>query len=48
MMNRDFFPDTTEGFDASVRRTLAALPEKKRRRMTAGKVAAIALAAALC
>lgn len=28
MMNRDFFPDTTEGFDASVRRTLAALPEK--------------------
>ena len=48
MMNRDFFPDTTEEFDASVRRTLAALPEKKRRRMTAGKVAAIALAAALC
>lgn len=48
MMNRDFFPDTSEGFDASVRRTLAALPEKKRRRMTAGKVAAIALAAALC
>lgn len=48
MMNRGFFPDTTEEFDASVRRTLAALPEKKRRCMTAGKVAAIALAAALC
>lgn len=48
MMNRDFFPDKTEQFDASVRQTLAALPEKRRRRMTAGKVAAIALAAALC
>ena len=48
MMNRDFFPDKTEQFDASVRETLAALPEKRRRRMTAGKVAAIALAAALC
>lgn len=49
MMNRDFFPDKTERFDASVRQTLAALPEKRRaRRMTAGKVAAIALAAALC
>lgn len=48
MMNRDFFPDMTEEFDARVRETLAALPEKRRRRMTAGKVAAIALAAALC
>ena len=48
MMNRDFFPNVTEEFDERVRETLAALPEKKRRRMTAGKVAAIALAAALC
>lgn len=38
MMNRDFFPDKTERFDASVRQTLAALPEKRRaRRMTAGQ-----------
>ena len=48
MMNRDFFPNVTEEFDERVRETLAALPEKRRRRMTAGKVAAIALAAALC
>lgn len=48
MMNRDFFPNVTEEFDERVRQTLAALPEKRRRRMTAGKVAAIALAAALC
>ena len=49
MMNRNFFPDMTEEFDASVRQTLAALPEKRRaRRMTAGKITAIALAAALC
>lgn len=49
MMNRDFFPDKTEQFDASVRQTLAALPEKRRaRRMTAGKITAIAIAAALC
>lgn len=49
MMNRDFFPDMTEEFDARVRDTLSALPEKRRvRRMTAGKIAAIALAAALC
>ena len=49
MMNRDFFPDKTEQFDASVRQTLAALPEKRRaRRMTVGKITAIALAAALC
>ncbi len=49
MMNRNFFPDMTEQFDASVRQTLAALPEKRRaRRMTAGKITAIALAAALC
>ena len=49
MMNRDFFPDKTEQFDASVRQTLAALPEKRRaRRMTAGKITAMALAAALC
>lgn len=49
MMNRDFFPDMTEEFDARVRDTLSALPEKWRvRRMTAGKIAAIALAAALC
>ena len=48
MMNRDFFPDMTEEFDARVRDTLSALPEKRRvRRMTAGKIAAIALAAAL-
>ena len=49
MMNRDFFPNVTEEFDERVRETLAALPEKRRaRRMTAGKIAAIALAAALC
>lgn len=48
MMNRDFFPNVTEEFDERVRETLATLPEKRRRRMTAGKVAAIALAAALC
>lgn len=48
MMNRDFYPEMTGEFDARVRDTLAALPEKRRRRMTAGKVAAIALAAALC
>ena len=48
MMTRDFFPNVTEEFDERVRETLAALPEKRRRRMTAGKVAAIALAAALC
>lgn len=49
MMNRDFFPDMTGEFDARVRDTLSALPEKRRvRRMTAGKIAAIALAAALC
>ena len=47
-MNRDFYPEMTGEFDARVRETLAALPEKRRRRMTAGKVAAIALAAALC
>ena len=46
MMNRDFFPNVTEEFDERVRETLAALPEKRRRRMTAGKVAAIAPAAA--
>lgn len=48
MMNRDFYPEMTGEFDARVRDTLAALPEKRRRRMTAGKVAALALAAALC
>ena len=49
MMKRDFFPNVTEEFDERVRETLAALPEKRRaRRMTAGKIAAIALAAALC
>ena len=49
MMNREFFPNVTEEFDERVRETLAALPEKRRaRRMTAGKIAAIALAAALC
>ncbi len=49
MMNRDFYPEMTGEFDTRVRDTLAALPEKRRiRRMTAGKVAAIALAAALC
>lgn len=48
MMNKDFFPDMTGEFDARVRHTLAALPEKRRRRITAGKIAALALAAALC
>ena len=47
-MNRDFYPEMTGEFDARVRETLAALPEKRRRRMTAVKLAAIALAAALC
>lgn len=49
MMNREFFPEVSNEFDARVRSALDALPEKRRaRRMTAGKVAAIALAAALC
>lgn len=49
MMNREFFPEVSGEFDARVRSALAALPEKRRaRRMTAGKIAAIALAAVLC
>ena len=42
MMNRDFFPDMTEEFDARVRDTLSALPEKRRvRRMTAPPLASL-------
>ena len=39
MMNRDFFSNVTEEFDERVRETLAALPEKRRRRMTARRPA---------
>lgn len=48
MIDRELFPSVTPEFDARVRQTLAALPEKRRRRLTGGKIAAIALAAALC
>lgn len=48
MIDRDIFPNMTPEFDSRVRQTLAALPDKRRRRLTGGKIAAIALAAALC
>ena len=37
MMNREFFPEVSNEFDARVRSALDALPDKRRaRRMTAG------------
>ena len=45
----DYLPRPSAGFDEGVRSTLQNLPERRaKRRFTAGRVAAIALAAALC
>ena len=45
----DYLPRPSAGFDEGVRSTLRNLPERRaKRRFTAGRVAAIALAAALC
>ena len=49
MNGYDYLPRPSAGFDEGVRSTLRNLPERRaKRRFTAGRVAAIALAAALC
>ncbi len=49
MNGYDYLPRPSAGFDEGVRNTLQNLPERRaKRRFTAGRVAATALAAALC